>query len=380
LTFALARRCQSDYELGENLDAQVLVMSDFAGKTSNSVGNDQLSKLALPLRIGGVTLPNRVFLAPMSGVTDIVFRRLAEQAGAGLVISEMVASAEFCNQSAESQKRALGGDLRLHAVQLAGREAYWMGEAAKRAADAGAALIDINMGCPAKKVTGGLSGSALMRDLDHAMTLVEATVNAVDVPVTLKMRLGWDDATVNAPELAARAEGAGVQMITVHGRTRCQFYEGAADWAAVRAVKNSISIPLVVNGDVSCADSASRALEASGADAVMVGRASYGQPWLAGAIASAASGAAPEGQVSHADKAHYVTAHYQAMLGLYGADMGARHARKHLGWYLDLLPAKVSPDMRSHVMTQTDPRLVMAAIERIFLVSEPAAQSQSLAA
>jgi nifR3 family TIM-barrel protein len=353
-------------------------MSAFAGKPSNDAGSTH--GLALPLRVGGVELPNRVFLAPMSGVTDIVFRRLAERAGAGLVISEMVASAEFCKESAESRKRAMGGDLRLHAVQLAGREAYWMGEAAKRAADAGAALIDINMGCPAKKVTGGLSGSALMRDLDHAMSLVEATVNAVDVPVTLKMRLGWDDSTVNAPELAARAEGAGVQMISVHGRTRCQFYEGAADWAAVRAVKEKISIPLVVNGDIRCVGSASRALEASGADAVMVGRASYGKPWLAGDIANAAAGTEPAGPVSKAETAAYVAAHYAAMLDLYGADMGVRHARKHLGWYLDLLPNKVPPETRAQLMTQRSPELVLQLIERVFLVLEPEHGVESLAA
>ena len=355
-------------------------MSDFAEKISSGTGSGQFSTLALPIRVGGVELPNRVFLAPMSGVTDIVFRCLAEKAGAGLVISEMVASAEFCRESAESQKRAMGGDLRLHAVQLAGREAYWMGEAAKRAADAGAALIDINMGCPAKKVTGGLSGSALMRDLDHAMTLVEATVNAVDVPVTLKMRLGWDDATVNAPELAARAQSAGVKMITVHGRTRCQFYEGAADWAAVKAVKDGISVPLVVNGDIQCAETASRALEASGADAVMVGRASYGQPWLAGAIAAAAAEIESEKPVSSPDMAAYVAAHYEAMLQLYGADMGVRHARKHLGWYLDKLPIKASAEMRAQLMTQRSPERVLALIERIFLHSERAAESQSLAA
>jgi nifR3 family TIM-barrel protein len=355
-------------------------MSEPATKTSSATGGKPLSTLASPLRIGDVSLPNRVFLAPMSGVTDIVFRSLAEKAGAGLVISEMVASAEFCKESAESQMRAKGGGLLVHAVQLAGREAYWMGEAAKRAADSGAALIDVNMGCPAKKVTGGLSGSALMRDLDHAMTLVDATVKAVNVPVTLKMRLGWDEATVNAPELAARAERAGVQMITVHGRTRCQFYKGNANWAAVRQVKQSIRVPLVINGDICSASDAELALEASGADAVMVGRGSYGRPWLAGKIAAEAANGKAEAPQSADKIADYAAAHYEAMLDLYGADIGVRHARKHLGWYLDRLPAKVSPDTRAQLLTQSRPEIVRGLIVRILNGAEQARRTESLAA
>lgn len=242
-------------------------------------------ELDQPLEVGGVLLRNRVFLAPMSGVSDLPFRQLAWQAGAGMVVSEMVASAELCTRERGNLLRLKGNGLGTHVVQIAGREARWMAEAARISEGEGAHIIDINMGCPAKKVTGGLSGSALMRDLDHALTLIEATIGAVKVPVTLKMRLGWDDATINAPELAARAEQAGARMVTVHGRTRCQFYEGKADWNAIRAVKNAISIPLVANGDVLDREDAISILEASGADAVMVGRGSYGQPWLPGTIA-----------------------------------------------------------------------------------------------
>ncbi len=309
-------------------------------------------ELKEPLEVGGVLLRNRVFLAPMSGVSDLPFRQLAWQAGAGMVVSEMVASAELCTRERGNLLRLKGDGLGTHVVQIAGREARWMAEAARIAEGEGAHIIDINMGCPAKKVTGGLSGSALMRDLDHALMLIEATIGAVNVPVTLKMRLGWDDDTINAPELAARAEQAGVQMVTVHGRTRCQFYEGKADWNAIRAVKNVVSIPLVANGDVLNRQDAVSILEASGADAVMVGRGSYGQPWLPGTIV--------HGDVQDASGmiADYAVAHYEAMLAHYGEPTGIRHARKHLGWYLEMHGVGISPAERGSIMTETNPRQV----------------------
>lgn len=242
------------------------------------------------IRIGAVDSANRVFLAPMSGVTDVAFRRLAHRFGAGLVVSEMVACEQLAEGHPETRLRSEGIAGAPHVVQLAGREARWMAEGARIAEAAGADIIDINMGCPAKKVTSGYSGSALMRDLDHALTLVEATVDAVRVPVTLKMRLGWDHESMNAPDLAARAEAAGVVMITVHGRTRCQFYKGEADWDAIRAVRERVTVPLVANGDCGSAQDAREMMRRSGADAVMVGRAAYGRPWLPGAIAAELDG------------------------------------------------------------------------------------------
>jgi len=300
------------------------------------------------LQIGNVSVRNRVMLAPMSGVTDMPFRQLAWRYGAGLVVTEMVASRELVNNTAESWSRLRAAGFKPHMVQLAGREAYWMAEAAKVCADAGADIIDINMGCPAKKVIGGYSGSALMRDPDHALTLIEATVKAVNVPVTLKMRLGWDENSLNAPDIAKRAEEAGVQLITIHGRTRMQFYEGKADWDAIRAVRDVVSVPLVANGDVNTPDEAQEILRRSGADAVMIGRGCQGRPWHAGVLAG---GAGPE----NSDIADIAVEHYRMMLEFYGEQIAIRHARKHLGWYLERYAPGLSGEDKTAIMTSKEP-------------------------
>ena len=337
-------------------------------------------KLAQPLRIGAVEIRNRVFLAPMSGVTDEPFRRRAYRHGAGLVVSEMVASSELARGRAGFDLRIRHSGLPVHMVQLAGREAGPMAEAARIAQGEGADIIDINMGCPAKKVTGGYAGSALMRDLDHALALIDAVVGAVDAPVTVKMRLGWDEGALNAPLLARRAEQAGVKMVTVHGRTRCQFYNGRADWSAIRRVREAVSIPLVANGDVASAGDAAAILEQSGADAVMVGRAHYGAPWTGGLIAGAASGAAAPDVPDRAAMADYVVTHYEDMLALYGIESGLRQARKHLGWYLDRHAPETGPDLRRAIMTGLDPKQVTAGLRAAFAeAARPRADLRSAA-
>jgi nifR3 family TIM-barrel protein len=290
------------------------------------------------ITIGPIETRNRVFLAPMSGVTDEPFRATAHEYGAGLVVSEMVASEELVNARPDMLRRALGAEsISPFVIQLAGREPHWMSEGARVAQDMGAAIIDINMGCPARQVTGGLSGSALMRDLDHALTLIEATVSAASVPVTLKMRLGWDHDSLNAPELARRAEEAGVALVTVHGRTRCQFYGGRADWSAIAKVRQAITIPLIANGDGNSVEDAKEMLEKSGADGIMIGRGAYGRPWWPGVIAEGLDPGSGVAEPALAEEAEIIQAHHERILSHHGAHHGNRIARKHIGWAITRL-------------------------------------------
>src|SRR6478735_2660439 len=324
------------------------------------------------LKIGEIAVANRVLLAPMSGITDAPFRRLTAALGAGLVVSEMTASDDLVHGRSMSRLRCEAAGIGPHVVQLAGCETHWMAEGAKVAEAAGADIIDINMGCPARHVTGGQSGSALMRDLDHALKLIEATIAAVKVPVTLKMRLGWDDRSLNAPELARRAEAAGVQMITVHGRTRCQFYKGEADWGAVRAVKDAISVPLVVNGDITSYEKAVSALEVSGADAVMIGRGAQGQPWLPGQIGRRLETGKSESAPSLSEQFTHIRTLYDEVCRFYGLRIGLKHARKHLGWALEIAaqcsraPAATLKGWRQKILTSEDPHRVHRSLQDAF--------------
>ncbi|MGR3803988.1 tRNA dihydrouridine synthase DusB [Marinibacterium profundimaris] len=300
----------------------------------------------------------------MAGITDRPFRDLVARFGAGLVVSEMVASQEMVQAKAAMRERAeLGMNVENTAVQIAGREAHWMAEAARWLEGSGAVMIDINMGCPAKRVTNGYSGSALLKTPDHALRLIEAVVEAVAVPVTLKTRLGWDDDLRNAPQLAARAEAAGVKMVTIHGRTRCQFYKGRADWAAIAEVVEAVSVPVIANGDITGSDTARQALTASGAAGVMIGRGAQGQPWLLAQIAHNLFGALAPDIPEGSRLLDMVSEHYEAMLDFYGPELGVRVARKHLGWYMDHAGTADAAARRA-VLTAKDPAEVLRLLGR----------------
>ena len=330
--------------------------------------------LGAGLRIGAVTLDGIAVLAPMSGVTDVGMRRIARRFGASLVVSEMVASDDFVRGDEESRLRAEGAGLDLHVVQIAGCEPVWMGEAARVAEATGASIVDINMGCPAKRVTGGYAGSALMRTPDHALRLVDATVRGTKLPVTLKMRLGWDLDCLNAPEIARRAQDAGVQMITIHGRTRNQFYRGQADWAAIRAVVEATGLPVVANGDCTDLEDARRMLAASGAAGVMIGRAAVGQPWLVGQVARGLS-CAPVGEPSAGAKGEAAREHLETLLSAMGARTGLRHARKHLSAYAER--AGAPSDLRLRLVTTEEPGEAMALLAEAFTDDAPAQPAEA---
>jgi len=323
-----------------------------------------MARLA-PINIGPVRIETPVILAPMTGVTDLPFRRIVKRYGAGLTVSEMIASEAMVRETRQSLQKSLW-DVAEEPVslQLAGCEPQVMAEAAKLNEQRGAAIIDINMGCPVKKVVNGDAGSALMRDLPLAAKLIEATVKAVKVPVTLKTRMGWNHDSLNAPELARIAQDIGVQMITIHGRTRCQLYKGEADWAFVRNVKDAVSIPVIVNGDICSVGESREALRQSGADGVMIGRGAYGRPWLIAQVMAELGGRGHKPEPSLDEQLETMLEQYDEMLRLYGTHTGVNLARKHIGWYTKGLPG--SAELRNTVNQQDDPAIVVGMLQEFY--------------